>query len=396
MNGCPWNGKMTSTNDHFVSQCEYHLCFKNSFGCTWIGKQSLLKNHFEIECQGHKCQNSGCNFDGKKKEVEDHQEKNCLYVSYQKCHACKELVLKTDIDEHIGSKCAYLNVSEKCNYCETKVVRKNINKHTHGIFGKKGTCLQMAVKNGETEYIQKILLSVIDLDPKTNLPKYFGVADISEVLKILSKVNLPETYKNGLRAIISNEMVHVIDSKKNVKEKKDVIENILSLGASPDIQDKYGNTPLHIAALKGQIELSKVLLSHGASPDIQDKDGNTPLHIAAIKGQMELSKLFLSHRASPDIQSNNGDTPLHITAREGQIELSNLFLSHGASPAIQNNRGNTPLHSAALKGQLEVSKVLVSHGASIYIKNKDGDTQSALILLAARTQEDKSLYYVVT
>ena len=363
MNGCPWNGKMTSTNDHFVSQCEYHLCFKNSFGCTWIGKQSLLKNHFEIECQGHKCQNSGCNFDGKKKEVEDHQEKNCLYVSYQKCHACKELVLKTDIDEHIGSKCAYLNVSEKCNYCETKVVRKNINKHTHGIFGKKGTCLQMAVKNGETEYIQKILLSVIDLDPKTNLPKYFGVADISEVLKILSKVNLPETYKNGLRAIISNEMVHVIDSKNNVKEKKDVIENILSLGASPDIQDKYGNTPLHIAA---------------------------------IKGQMELSKLFLSHRASPDIQSNNGDTPLHITAREGQIELSNLFLSHGASPAIQNNRGNTPLHSAALKGQLEVSKVLVSHGASIYIKNKDGDTQSALILLAARTQEDKSLYYVVT
>ena len=376
MNGCPWNGKMTSTSDHLVSQCNYHLCFKNSLGCTWIGKQSLLKNHFEIECQGHKCQNSGCDFDGKKKEVEDHQEKKCLYGSYQNCHACKELVLKTEIDEHIGSKCAYLNEVEKCYYCKTKVIRKNINKHTHGIFGKKRTCLQMAVKNGETEYIQNILLSVIDLDPTTNLRKYFGVADISEVLKILSKVNLPETYKNGVRAIISNEMLHVIDSKKNLKEKKDVIENILSLGGDPKIRWNTSENLVHCCALNNYEEIANVLLLHDQSLVNEfGKMNKTPLQMGVERGHVEVVKMLLSHGASPDIQYNYyGETPLHITAREGRTEMSKVLLSHGASPDIQSYRGDTPLHIAALKGQIELSKVLLSHGASPDIQNNRGDT----------------------
>jgi len=67
------------------------------------------------------------------------------------------------------------------------------------------------------------------------------------------------------------------------------------------------------------------------------------LHIAALKGQIELSKLFLSHGMSPDIQNNYGNTPLHLAIRNRLIEVSKVLLSHGASRNIKNNDGNTPV-----------------------------------------------------
>lgn len=44
--------------------------------------------------------------------------------------------------------------------------------------------------------------------------------------------------------------------------------------------DNYGNTPLHWAAEKNQVESVKFLLSEGANPNLRNSNMMAPLHLA--------------------------------------------------------------------------------------------------------------------
>lgn len=47
-------------------------------------------------------------------------------------------------------------------------------------------------------------------------------------------------------------------------------------------------------------------LELGAEPNIQNKDGNTALHIAVSRGRVNVSKMLLKAGANPEILNNNG------------------------------------------------------------------------------------------
>ena len=51
--------------------------------------------------------------------------------------------------------------------------------------------------------------------------------------------------------------------------------------------DEGGNTPLHIASERGNLEAVKILLDYGASGGAQNHKLETPMHLAAVTG-MEL------------------------------------------------------------------------------------------------------------
>lgn len=48
------------------------------------------------------------------------------------------------------------------------------------------------------------------------------------------------------------------------------------------------------------------------SCDSDDPHGLTPLHFAALVGDVKMTKLFLRLGADPNTQSNYGETPLHL------------------------------------------------------------------------------------
>ena len=54
--------------------------------------------------------------------------------------------------------------------------------------------------------------------------------------------------------------------------------------ASLEKKNKKGETPLHAATLKGDLDIVANLLGRGANPNTVDHAGWTPLHEASIAG----------------------------------------------------------------------------------------------------------------
>jgi len=74
---------------------------------------------------------------------------------------------------------------------------------------------------------------------------------------------------------------------------------LLLKGASVNAADNKGQTPLHLASLAGQVEVTKLLLFKGAVVDVEDNEGQTPLHVACCRtpgtagtGVLQLLLLF--------------------------------------------------------------------------------------------------------
>ena len=53
-----------------------------------------------------------------------------------------------------------------------------------------------------------------------------------------------------------------------------------------EVNDRYDNTPLHIACSKGYLEVAEALLDAGAQIDNKNEDEQTPLHLASKFGRI--------------------------------------------------------------------------------------------------------------
>lgn len=58
------------------------------------------------------------------------------------------------------------------------------------------------------------------------------------------------------------------------------------------LQDAMGQTPMHIAAYNGNLDLLTFLIFHGADVNIETHDGLTPYRLAVAEGEKEAAKLI--------------------------------------------------------------------------------------------------------
>ena len=122
----------------------------------------------------------------------------------------------------------------------------------------------------------------------------------------------------------------------------DVVRLLLKMKYAVDAPDAQGNTALHNAALKGRLEVVSALLDAGAAPNAFSRNGSTPLHEAALGGNSKVIELLVSKGASVDAVDAEGNTPLHLAAAfERKDAIDALWRAH-ANPRIANKRGQTP------------------------------------------------------
>jgi len=157
------------------------------------------------------------------------------------------------------------------------------------------------------------------------------------------------------------------------------VEVLLSKKYSCDVNTRevtLGQSPLHLACLKGQEFISWTLLSKGFDVDINivDLQNRTPLHHACIQGHTEIVRQLLVRKAMVNIKSTEGITPLHAAALRGNKEIVAMLIRAGAEINVADNLGYTALAFAVREQHVAVAELLLYEGASVNSVTTDGLT----------------------
>lgn len=132
-------------------------------------------------------------------------------------------------------------------------------------------------------------------------------------------------------------------------------------------KDFLGLTPLHRAAQAGKDNVVELLLSKGATIDPTDPNDNTPLHWAVFSRQSNVMRTLIADKANLNIKGAGEKTALHLAIQQGFLPLSQMLLDAGADPNIATKYNETPLCIAVMSGDVEAVKLLQTHHASFDI-----------------------------
>ena len=244
------------------------------------------------------------------------------------------------------------------------------------------TPLTLAVMSGNKAVVEALLLTD---KANPNLPDKKGYTPLYHAIQAMVRSVSPAD-KEQAESIIAL----LIDNKANVDERMaseehpnetitllyiaaysllpDVLAKMLEYKADANFKTENGRTALHALANspasvnekdKRIRDIIKQLVDAGASIDAQTNDGETPLFVAAQKGNLIAVKAFIDAKARVDLGNKDGVTPLHIAAQNGNVELVELLLKSGADINAVNKDGETPLHMAAEKGHRGVVERLL-------------------------------------
>ncbi|WP_448173563.1 ankyrin repeat domain-containing protein [Rhizobacter fulvus] len=119
--------------------------------------------------------------------------------------------------------------------------------------------------------------------------------------------------------------------------------------------NQAGESPLMMAALKGDVPAAQQLLERGAKVN---QSGWAPLHYAATGPETRLVQLLLERGAEINAPSPNGTTPLMMAAQYGTEDSVRLLLERGADASRRNDRGMRAADFAKLSGREPVIKRL--------------------------------------
>ena len=155
-------------------------------------------------------------------------------------------------------------------------------------------------------------------------------------------------------------------------------------------KDIDGNTPLHLACMRGHFtQVLRLAQTHPSLIGIQNNYGETPLHIAC-----RLSKKFnykfpmdsltncdpksqINASIPKEFGSKPGDTPLHIACRTGKIKVIKYLIpsvTHNEAAAVSNHCLELPFHECCRNSKNLVEMILDVYPIDYNTQNINGDT----------------------
>ena len=149
------------------------------------------------------------------------------------------------------------------------------------------------------------------------------------------------------------------------------------------LADEDGLTPLHLAALSGNLTALELFLSSRAvSVDHLDSGGHSALHWAAVCQRVDCVKLLHRHGAQINLPDQSGAGALHYAVQADQAELVSVLLDLGADINMRDRLGRSPTMWAASCDSVTSLHLLLPAGPDL--EARDGQSLTALHTGAAR------------
>jgi ankyrin repeat protein len=212
-------------------------------------------------------------------------------------------------------------------------------------------------------------------------------------------------------------MAKTLDEKRLLKlaaqkpnaEQIEEIRILITGGVHLDKTDAYGNTAQHLAAMNDNVGLLKVLLIYCKGTITQNRFGNYPVHIAAMYGHdAALEVLLKNDNENARAITMNDESALYLTVLHHNLSTTKLLIDYGSDinetginglPLIytslfngsekitdylleipdiilnfQLEDGNTLLHAAVKLNQVDLVRKLVKKNLNLNVTNKNGQS----------------------
>ena len=196
-----------------------------------------------------------------------------------------------------------------------------------------------------------------------------------------------------------NEALFVAIDNKNPT----IVQELLKITSNPNAKNWEDEPALYIAFKNNDSEMVDLLLKHGTSieenlifairkgmvdladkileigvniDEVQEKVGESPLHLAISIRDCKIVKLLLEHKANANFKNLSGKTLLQFAVSQGHIEIIEQLLKHGAQVDEKSGLEMTPLMNAFSADRIDIAKILLEHGANI--DTRDSQDKTAL------------------
>ncbi|XP_050746200.1 rabankyrin-5 isoform X2 [Drosophila biarmipes] len=188
----------------------------------------------------------------------------------------------------------------------------------------------------------------------------------------------------------SDTALHVICNYKEFKNSSNNAADILNIGIkileknpNVNIKNLKGETPLHIAIIRQNLQMVDLLLK---VPNIDinlrtfDEKSALELCLSLDDQDFKTASMLINMGAQPNaIKTKTGDSLLQVFAMDGyRGEKAAIFLADYTNLDHFNLRGLTALHIASLNNLPNLVKKLVVNGASCNLQSIDAGLKSAL------------------
>ena len=258
--------------------------------------------------------------------------------------------------------------------CGCRFFRKSVNYGNYKISEK----WQKVINKTPIQFVKELAIAVTKVHEKyknhTNYNE--NVINMNELspfhmIALLGNSNL-DLYRLVLEKIGSERSqekngwspLHIAAMYDNLELTKLIIKSNGNNNENQYQKDKHGLTPLHFAVRNRNVKLCNIFLEN-TGDNSPGYVGSTPFHFAAKLGNMKICKLFIEKFPMKNPADDDGITPLHNAARKGNFDLFMLIARSIFDINPKTNNGSTPLHFAAYEGHYNICRAIIEHECTL-------------------------------